>query len=145
MLLALPAAECVAQADARVRSLSPGARARIELPLPSAERSVGTASEANSAGFLFQPAKSSTSRQVQFSDLKSLEVSTGTKRHWIAGLLIGAVGGAVLGYAVGGPDGRSDLDPRPFVAVAFGVLGGLGGTIAGGLTKTDRWTTVPLH
>ncbi|MEX2282452.1 MAG: hypothetical protein WEE89_08205 [Gemmatimonadota bacterium] len=130
----------MAQVDSKVQALSPGSKVRLELPLTSVGRSVGTASEASATGFLFQPAKSSTSQQVQFSDLKSLEVSTGTNQHFGAGFLIGLVGGALGGYVSGS---RSAM--RDYGVAVFGVLGGLVGAIIGGQVKTDHWVTIPLH
>ncbi|MEX2282451.1 MAG: hypothetical protein WEE89_08200 [Gemmatimonadota bacterium] len=147
LLMGMAAADGAAQGDSKVRALTPGAKVRFQLPLPSVGQSVGTASEANAAGFRFQPAKGGTSQQVQFTDLRSLQVSTGTKRHWGAGFLYGFIGGAIWGqYPVGlGCGCDMDMETRIQAATVFGLMGAFAGTLIGGLAKSDRWATVPLH
>ena len=143
--MGLAAADSVAQGDSKVRALAPGAKVRFELPLPSVGQSVGTASEANAAGFRFQPVKGGESQQVQFTDLRSLQVSTGTKRHWGAGFLFGFIGGAILGQFVSVGGDELDMRARVQMATIVGFVGSLPGTLIGGLVKTDRWATIPLH
>ena len=140
VFLGLPAVECVGQIDSKVQALSPGTRVRFELPLPSVGRSVGIASETGDAGFRFQPGNGGPIRQIQFSDLKSLEVSTGKNHHFGAGFLIGLVGGAAGGYVFG-----RGYDQRDYGVAILGVLGGLVGAVAGGQVTTDRRVTIPLR
>jgi len=79
-----------------------------------------------------------------------LELKTGSKRHWLPGLLAGAALGAVI-------EATAEIDPHTCdsyytstfcsrgEAYAAGILamGGIGAGV-GALVKTDRWTPVAL-
>ena len=141
VMLGFVAPECEAQAASQVRALLPGARVRLEWSLPQTRQSLGTAVEVGSTGFLFQPASGESPRQVQFSDLNRLEVSTGRKSNWRFGLLIGLIGGAVAGYVIV-PDRPGDIDPRPFGVAAGGLAGGIVGLVIGSAVTSERWAAV---
>lgn len=143
VVLAFDTAPCAAQVATQVRTLVPGAKVRLEWRPPIGERSLGTALEVGSTGFYFQPASGGSARQVQFSALNSLEVSAGRKSEWSTGLVVGLISGAVVGYFVAPDEG--DLDPRPFGAVAGGLVGGFVGFVIGAGVASERWAMIPLR
>ena len=143
VLFGLPVAECVAQNDSTVRTLAQGARVRIEWSQPPGWH-LGTAVEVGSAGFLFRPNGPGANRQIEFSALKNLQVSTGTHSRWGRGLLIGLVGGAVLGYALGS-SAKSDIDWSGYAAAFCGIGGGVFGTIFGVAFEAEDWVNFPIR
>ena len=68
------------------------------------------------------------------------------KRFAKMGLLIGALGGGVVGYVVGGQqDSCIGCAPPSLVSIMFGILGGGAGALVGALVPpAQRWRTVPL-
>jgi hypothetical protein len=143
VLFGLPVAECVAQNDSTVRTLAQGARVRIEWSQPPGWH-LGTAVEVGSAGFLFRPNGPGANRQIEFSALKNLQVSTGTHSRWGRGLLIGLVGGAGLGYVLGST-GKTDVDFSGYIAVLGGIAGGVFGTLFGVAFEAEDWVKVPIR
>jgi hypothetical protein len=86
---------------------------------------------------------------VPSTSVGRFELQTGSKRHWLYGLVAGVALGVALGFTL-------DVDPVAceydydyacsrgeavaYSALGFGVLGGG----VGALIKTDRWTPVAL-
>jgi hypothetical protein len=88
--------------------------------------------------------------RVPSASLARFELRTGSKRHWLIGLGVGAALGLVLGAtaevneATCNYDWSTDFCSRgEAVAGSVAVLGGAG-AIVGALVKTDRWTPVAL-
>jgi hypothetical protein len=78
------------------------------------------------------------------------ELKTGSKRHWLAGLIVGAALGLAMGATADvNPDTCNYTYSYEFcsrgeaIAASVAVLGGMGAGI-GALVKTDRWTAVAL-
>lgn len=84
---------------------------------------------------------------IPLASITRLEASTGRRRNALQGLALGAVGGALLGFAFDvdsrdcGPDSDNFCSRGEAVgagAFTFGLLG----TGIGALIKSDRWSTV---
>jgi hypothetical protein len=79
-----------------------------------------------------------------------LELRTGSKRHWLYGMLAGAVLGVAIGAAAGVDSATCDYDystefcSRGEAIAAVGVSLGLVGAGVGALVKTDRWMPVAI-
>lgn len=144
VLLAFATPPCQAQATSQMGALVPGAKLRLAWAPSTIGRTVGTATEVTSTGFVFQSVTGDSARQVAFSALGGLEVSSGRKSNWGKGALIGLIGGAVIGY-VATPRGNSDIDARPLVALAGGLGGSLLGFLVGASVTSERWTAVPMR
>ncbi len=86
--------------------------------------------------------------RVSRQEITRIEVSTGRKRQWLKGLMIGAVIGAVTGaYAELQPRGSSfgfGYESRGEAVAGDALLLGLLGAGIPGLFKADRWSAVPL-
>jgi hypothetical protein len=96
---------------------------------------------------------------VARSAVRQLDVSEGKRRHTLDGLRIGVLSGAVVGAALGAATyspchqtgllgcyltPRSRGESALYGAAAGTVLGLIIGPIAGALTVTDRWRSVPV-
>jgi hypothetical protein len=82
-------------------------------------------------------------------DITRIEVSTGRKRQWLKGLMIGTSIGGVLGALADVTPAGSYCDfcvNSKGEAVAYGALGGaVWGAGIGALFKADHWNSVPLE
>lgn len=89
-----------------------------------------------------------TVANIPMASIARVEVSRGRHSRWLTGLAIGmgagAAGGAILGASSEDDLLFSSGDKAMIGAVGFGVLGGAVGVVAGALTKTERWETVPV-
>jgi hypothetical protein len=83
------------------------------------------------------------------ASLARFELATGTKRHWLAGLVIGAAAGAAMGFAFDVDPVACQYDDTYFcsrgeaVALGAGTFGVIGAGV-GALVKTERWTPIAL-
>jgi hypothetical protein len=162
LLIAAPTLRLLAQGPT-VRS---GERVRVEFRLQSERPLVGTVINVSHYALLLRI--DSTDATVYMDSVVRLDVSRGRAnrtanilKNGAAGLLVGAVGGAIAGPLVlskdcysstvkpwnfGGciqdlSDGRARLE----AATYFGVTGALIGGLFGAILKTDhRWEEVPL-
>ena len=81
--------------------------------------------------------------------ISRLEIATGKKRHWLAGLVIGAAAGVAMGFAMDVDSSRCEFDDNYFcsrgeaLAASGGMLAALGAGI-GALVKSDVWIPVAL-
>jgi hypothetical protein len=81
--------------------------------------------------------------------ISRLEIATGKKRHWLAGLVIGAAAGAAMGFAIDVDSTRCEFDYNyacsrgEAVALMGGTFAALGAGI-GALVKSDVWIPVAL-
>jgi hypothetical protein len=142
-------------------ALSPGARVRVTVGAPVAERHLGAFSqgarrrlvgtlEAVRADTLVLRGK--TVQLVPVDSVRLLEVSRGRHRQtWSGagvGFAFGAGAGGLLGALASSSCESSEcVDPGEFIAgsvVALGVAGGLIGAVVGAATETDTWEEVPL-
>jgi hypothetical protein len=87
---------------------------------------------------------------VPMGHIERLDVSRGLHRHTLAGLGLGALGGALLGAGFGAVQESRSNDPYPIGGVRDWEIGaGLGvgaglvlGTVIGTLIDTERWARV---
>ena len=142
-----------APAEARVDA---GSRVRIAAPVFGAEKQIGTVVSVTRDTLVLRQGASTTNRSVATSDIKTMEISWEKHTHkakgamW--GLLIGAGGGAIAGYAsYSKPESCQDFScigsmfgpsSKESSALLGGVLGGIVGTVVGtlvGTHATDAW------
>ena len=82
--------------------------------------------------------------------ISRLEIATGKKRHWLAGLAIGAAAGVAMGFAMDVDSSRCEFDDNYFCSRA-GAVAAMGATSAamgagiGALVRKDVWTPVTLE
>lgn len=146
VLLGADAGAGAAQAAPAPSPLQPGARVRLEWTAEGAgprRGSVGSAAP-DSAGFLLRPANRDAPRRVEFAALEKLEVRTYRNSRTAEGMLIGLVAGIAAAYAFT-PHENYDLDPRPFVAIPVGLVGGAIGGVIGWATADETWTAIPIR
>jgi hypothetical protein len=77
------------------------------------------------------------------------EMATGKKRQWLPGLVVGAVLGVALGFAVDVDPVRCEFDTNYYCSrgEAVGIMGGGSAAMGAGigaLVKRDVWTPVGL-
>lgn len=78
-----------------------------------------------------------------------LEIAAGKKRHWLAGLVVGAAAGVAMGFAQDVDPTRCEFDydyacsRGEALALVGGTLAAIGAGI-GALVKTDVWIPVAL-
>ncbi len=133
-----------------------GSRVRIAAPVFGPKKQVGTVVSLTRDTLLLRRSGNTAFQSVATSDITALEISNGTHTNkakgalW--GLLIGAGGGAILGYTlykeptcqnqpggcflILGPDSKGSN--AAFSAVAGGLVGILAGTLFG-MHATETW------
>ena len=133
-----------------ISSLEPGARVRLFTPSVGRGGLVGTVVRPVRDTLAILPAKGSDTVVVAVAELTRLELSTGRHPHALKGmgigLLVGAAGGAIAGWASGDDRGWFGLtagEKARIGATLFGVAGSLvGGAIIG--RATEGWEVVRL-
>jgi hypothetical protein len=146
-----PAAQ--AAAEPVLLTLPTGARVRLHTMAAPGAWIKGILVSADSASVALVPENApplgANQLRVPSGSVGRFELHTGSKRHWLRGLLAGVALGVAIGFSM-------DVDPVACEfdydyacsrgeAVAYGALGmgALGGGV-GALIKTDRWTPVAL-
>ena len=85
--------------------------------------------------------------RVSRASITRIEVSTGRKSHWLAGVGIGLVLGAGAGVALTCPTYCGDIDNGFVVPLAAATLGGVGmlvGGLIGAATHSEHWSAASL-
>ena len=81
------------------------------------------------------------------SEIVKLEVARGKKSHWMAGSLVGLLGGLALtaAYCTNPSPFGGECSSGDYAAVGalFGGIGAASGALVGVLIRTDRWKAVP--
>ena len=154
------AAEVRAQPTAQP-GLSPGARVRVTVGAPVAERHSGAFSQGAQRRLVGTleavredtlVLRGKTVQLVPVDSVRLLEVSRGRHRQtWSGaglGFALGAGAGALFGVLGSSFCESSEcVDSGEFTAgsvVALGVVGGLIGAVVGAATETDTWEEVPV-
>lgn len=148
ILCSLGAAPPLAGQDAN--GLMPGTRIRVDAPPVTSDRVTGSL-ESMDATALHIMLADGGSLSVPRAALRSLDVSTGTRSHWVRGAGIGALVGLAFGgtmVLIGSADDDSGLDALDramygAVIVTTTAGGALLGAITGALIRTEQWKTVP--
>lgn len=141
------------QAVAQISKLEVGDRVRITAPIVDQKKIMGTVTEVDNSVLVLSVRDSSF--YISESLIQRLETSTGRKRVFGRGLLIGAVTGTMLSgmvhsflnnaCGVGEDCVLANRDGEAFIAgAAIGLIVGatVGGT-AGFFTKVHQWERVP--
>jgi hypothetical protein len=154
-LLGLLAAEALAQPAPQPPTLRlpVGARVRVRPVAAPGDWLGGTLMSADSEGIGLLPENApplaGSELRLPRGTVARLEILTGQKRHWLAGLIVGAVAGIALGASMDVDPERCQFDDNYFCsrgeALAAGglVLGGMGAGV-GALVRTDTWLPVAL-
>jgi hypothetical protein len=138
-LLLLAWASVARADDTRADDGLEGARVRLRTASTSEART-GVVESWTPAELVIRPEPDAVPLRVPRGEITSLEVSRGTRRHPLAGLLGGALAwGAIVGLTAA----FSTLDESGLGAPAF--IGGMlvVGTGVGALVQTERWEPVP--
>lgn len=139
-----------------VIQVEPGSRVRIVAPVFGPGRQIGTVVSLTRDTLVLRQGVNTAFRPVATSEITALEISSGTHtrkaKGALLGLLVGAGGGAVLGYTlyreprcrkeafacvdIFGPGSKGAN--AALSAVGGGLLGALAGTLFG-LLPTETW------
>ena len=155
VILVVPAGSALAQpaAEPALLTLPMGARVRMQTTAAPGAWIKGILVSADSASVALIPENApplgANQLRVPSASVARFELKTGTKRHWLWGLLIGAAAGVGIGFSL-------DVDPvackydidyecsrGAAVALGVGTFGAIGAGV-GALVKTDKWTPVAL-
>ena len=153
--LVAPALSAAQTAAVRDWPVAAGSRVRILSPALGDQKQTGSVLSATSDTLVFLPLKQSISTPISTPNIAGIEVARGTHTSKLVGALLGFVVGAGAGSIIGSVtykrpkcvDFCFDMFGREGNIVVGGVLGGLGGTIAGlvvGNRKSDNWVPVTV-
>jgi hypothetical protein len=130
-----------------------GARVRLQTSAAPGSWIRGILVSADSASIALVPENApplgANQLRVPSASVARFELRTGSKRHWLYGLAVGAALGVAVGFAADvdavACEYNYDYSCSRGEALAYGVLGvGALGTGVGALIKTDKWTPVAL-
>lgn len=138
-----------AQAARYPAQLAPGARVRITSPslVPSVE--TGRLLAVRSDTLVLQADRSTTPMALPFPSVTKVELSHGTHRSTVAGMLLGILAGGATGAAVGAAmptDGKGinfgHGGDAALMALPGALLGGTIGALLGTAHQSERWESV---
>jgi hypothetical protein len=153
--LGLQATAAVAQAPAEpaLLTLPMGARVRVQTAAAPGQWVKGVLVSADSVSIALVPEEApplgANQLRLPSASVGRFELKTGSKRHWLVGL----IAGAALGLAVGA---TADVDPvackydynyecsRGEALALYGASMAAVGAGVGALIKSDRWTPVAV-
>jgi len=131
----------------------PGMRIRITARVPESQRWIGEFI-ANDRDTITMRESGTNAALVTVPTLhvERFEISSGRHGNALRGAVIGFAAGAVLGAGIGyagySEDDAFDYsagETAAISAVAVGVIGGVVGVVAGALTHSERWRSLPLE
>jgi hypothetical protein len=131
-----------------------GSRVRVQMASAPGSWTKGILTSADSAGVSLIPEHApplgDNQLRLPTTSVSRLELMTGTKRHWLHGLVIGAAAGAALGFLAEVDPVACQYDDYNYScsrgeAVGYTAAGGaMIGVLIGGLVTSQRWTPVAL-
>jgi hypothetical protein len=130
-----------------------GARVRVRPVAAPGDWVQGTlvSADADGIGFLPEnaPPLAGSELRLPRGTVARLEVATGKKSHWLRGLVVGAVLGVAMGFAIDVDSTKCQFDDNYACSrgEAVGILGGFfaaAGAGVGALVKTESWMPVAL-
>lgn len=136
-------------------TLPMGSQVRLQTTLAPGQWTKGILVSADAASVAMVPEGApplgANQLRVPVASVGRFELKTGSKRHWLWGLAVGAALGVLVGVTAETDEVACEYMSSDVVfcnrgeAVAYSILGfaGLGAGI-GALVKTDRWTPVAL-
>ncbi|MEA2766654.1 MAG: hypothetical protein QOK07_3058 [Gemmatimonadaceae bacterium] len=156
VVLVIPMVGVAQMSQPDILRVDTGSRVRIAAPVFGSKKQVGTVVSLTRDTLVLRQGANTSFQSVATSDITALEVSSGKHTNkakgalW--GLLVGAGGGAILGYTlykepscqtqgggcfiIIGPDSKGSN--AAFSAVAGGVFGILAGTLFG-MHASETW------
>jgi hypothetical protein len=147
------AAGAVAQDEPPTLELPAGVRVRIRTQSAPGAWIKGVLASADSGAIALVPegAPPLGPNQLRLprDSVTRLEIVTGTERHWLRGLVIGAALGVAMGFAVDVDPVRCEFDDNYACSrgEAVGLVGGFSAVVGagiGGMVRKDVWTPVGL-
>ncbi len=131
--------------------VQPGQRVRVHSALARSPELIGGVETVSADTLVIRTADgtgASKATAIPLAFVTQLEVSRGEHSKWLTGLGIGLAAGAATGAILGATSGDSWLfsksDLALMGAVVVAPIGGFVGLIAGALTKSETWETVPI-
>ena len=155
LLLSLVAVDAGAQTRSVAWPVQAGARVRIVSSRIGSDPVTGSAVAATADTLVFRPAAEGVQFSIPTETILKLQVAEGTHtrkaKGMLAGFLIGAGTGAILGAAAYKKDACAELclfpDSRAFDATIGGAFVGVVGSVVGlivGARAVDTWVPVAL-
>lgn len=148
----LAASGALAQ-DPSILELPVGVRVRVQTPATAGGWIKGFLASADSTTIALVPDNAppigANQLRLPRESVRRLEIATGKKRQWLTGLIIGAVVGVGMGFAVDVDPQRCEFDDN-YACSRGEAVAMMGGTSAvmgagiGALVKRDAWTPVGL-
>jgi hypothetical protein len=146
VLIVLPATTKGQNARIDALSLQAGARARILAPWTGAKYELITVASVSRDSLRYSLDRGLDTRSIAWQQISKMDASTGSHRNtWLGagiGLLVGAIGGAMLGSNAPGDEFRGI--ERILQGFLGGALGGLGGAALGSAWRSENWMPVTL-
>src|ERR1700693_5703021 len=146
VLIVLPATAKGQSARIDALSLQAGARARIFGPMTYPEYELITVASVSPDSLRYSLGSSLATESLAWEQISRMDASMGRQRHtWGGagiGLLVGAIGGAMLGSNAPGDEFRGI--ERILQGLFGGALGGLGGAVIGSAWRSENWMPVTL-
>lgn len=155
VMLVVPVGGALAQpvADPALLTLPMGARVRLQSLAAPGNWVQGVLVGADSTGVAIVPENApplgANQLRLPSASVARFELQTGSKRHWLYGLVAGVALGVALGFT-------SEVDPvaceydynyecsRGEALAFYGATMGAVGAGIGALIKTDKWTAVAI-
>jgi len=143
VLFLAPLADAVTQEQPP--PLEPGARVRVTVPSRDLTKHVESFRQLRADTLVLE------SMWLPLSDVTRLDLYAGRQSHTLAGagigFLVGAGIGAIVVASAGDLDNCDPFSATECALILGGIPAGVGlliGTVAGALSKTDKWEEVPL-
>lgn len=146
IVLASPALSQSVRIDAL--SLQSGARARILGPTADSKYILIRVGSASPDSLRYSVDRSLDSKSLAWQQIGKMDVSIGRPRHvWrgaVIGLLVGAIGGAILGTQLPNQAGEGRRVAIAVSGLGLGALGAVGGGVLGFAWRSEKWMPVTL-